>query len=1552
MRTLVLLCVGCAVSACLSPGAECPEGLCLHGACVRADGGFACDCHSGWAGARCERCAAGFHLAGEECQPDDACAPNPCRHGTCSIAGGVAVCACDAGWAGERCDRCADGLQDNDGDGMCRPDCAHSGLSCAPLACSDLGGEARCQGTRPCAVRVRYRPEGAPPRAVFLRGEWNGWDLSEPLQPDPDGALSREVTLPAGDYGYKFYDPDADRWFLDQANPYTKWIAGVQNSRLRVPDCQRPLLYLVRPVESGAGAISFAVQAAPGRDGTAIDAASAVASRNRQALAGAFDERTGRFEIRESNLAPGKHSFRFDVRDAAGRAAEPLYLPLWLEEAPFDWRDAVLYFPMIDRFRNGDALNDAPVPGADPKANWQGGDFAGLRAAVEDGFFDDLGVNALWLSSVSQNTAGGWPGSDGRSYSGYHSYWPVSSGHSAARPLAGVQTVEPHFGTAEMLRSLIDAAHARGMRVIADLVLNHVHQESPLWARHKNDQPPWFSPLYVCGWDRPIECWFAPYLPDIDYTNLDALETMVEHAAWLLREFDLDGFRVDAVKHFLHDVGWALRARLDETVGPGARPYLLGETFTGEDGAGQIAEYLGPRELDGQFDFPLYWQTVKTLLREEEGLDALARRLTQTRESYGPGAVMSNFLGNHDVCRALSHAAGDIADLWGNGAREQGWNDPPGLPAGELPYQRLRMAWTFLFSLPGVPLVYYGDEFGMEGAGDPDNRRPMRFSGHSLQQLQTLEHLRRLAFARRAHPALRRGESETLLLDPDGLLWAYGLSSGADRAVAALNRDGASRRREIPVGPLGLAEGDVLYDAVGGGAARVSGGRLALDVPGRGSALLLPADACHPNPCLEAGRSVCEPLPAGRHRCRCDAGSHEFGGTCVPVCSGGQDLCLAARPSFYSLPSANGHGVVVVDLLRRRVADLFEHPYRNFDEGETTRDVLWDSYLGLRAPGVNTWLSEVPLVEAGYLQESGIARFRQRVGDLEVESFYYAPFELSRPALVMVGRVTNRGAQPVNASLYTLHNFHLGNVSAADPAHPDAAGERVLFWADRGAYVESGPAGVVVHRPLSAPSHRGATPDNPYPALLAGSDLADTADSGVGDDRVAGFQKDFGLEPGGEGWFGVASVFSPVADEAVFAELEAAFGGREERAVLEAALAEWDAWRRPAPAGLSPAERAVFRQSEALLRQGQVREEVARARGQILASLPPGQWNIAWVRDMCYAVAALVRLGHFPEAREALRFMLEADAGYYPAEVGAPYQISVVRYFGRGREESDTNADGPNIEFDGFGLFLWVLAEYVTASGDEEFLDLYWTTIRDRVANVLVGLIDPMSGLVRPDSSIWEVHWNGRQKRFAYTSAAGARGLCAAALMAEARGEAALAESWRQAGAGIRDAMALRLRDADGALAGSLEELAGGTGARDVAVVEALNGALFDPLGATARATLDAIELELGTRTGLGFIRNDDGGWYDTQEWAVAGLWVSAAARRAGRAERADRLLGWITAQALANFNLVAELHDPVTGAFLGAVPMIGYGAGAYVLAQLLRLDPSPPPPVCGAYAP
>jgi GH15 family glucan-1,4-alpha-glucosidase len=253
--------------------------------------------------------------------------------------------------------------------------------------------------------------------------------------------------------------------------------------------------------------------------------------------------------------------------------------------------------------------------------------------------------------------------------------------------------------------------------------------------------------------------------------------------------------------------------------------------------------------------------------------------------------------------------------------------------------------------------------------------------------------------------------------------------------------------------------------------------------------------------------------------------------------------------------------------------------------------------------------------------------------------------------------------------------------------------ERIQYQPSTGAYLETGPGGILIHQPLGASDHHGCTPDNPWQALQAGQDLAGTADSGTGDDRVAGFQKDFTLSPGASGWFGVVTAFERFGDEvALVQDVTDAYGTATADQVLEEALDAWEDWRNPAPASLSPAERLVWRQSEAVLRQGQVWEGSDSSHGQILASLPPGNWNICWMRDMAYAIVALVRAGHLAEARAALEFVLEADSGLYELDyVGVPYQVTITRYFGRGKEETDFNEDGPNIEFDGFGLYLWAL---------------------------------------------------------------------------------------------------------------------------------------------------------------------------------------------------------------------------------------------------------------------
>ncbi len=716
------------------------------------------------------------------------------------------------------------------------PDGAPADIATDDASSHDGGPDAT--GTpipRPCAVTLTYRPQ-APASSVTVPGEWNGWDKAAHPMQDPDGDGTFEVTLgpgdvPPGEWGYKFL-VDGTAWVFDPGNPLVKYVGAdfTENSRLIMPDCEAPLLTLVSArADWPSRTMDLVVQAYTGVSGRPLDPASLRVEQGGEALPGDwFHPDSQRFEVHRTDVSPGKHSFVFRAANARGEAV-PLFVPVWLEERPFSWRDAVLYFAMTDRFHDGDPGNDQPagcLP-AGHKANWIGGDFAGLRQKIEEGYFDSIGVNAIWVSPANANPSGCFPGDLGLQYTAYHGYFPVS-----------LDQTDAHFGSLDDLRALTAAAHARGIRVLMDLAANHVHEDSSLWSLHKD----WFhtTPI-LCGEDdnwtkHPLDCWFQPYLPDLDYRNLDALNAVTDAAmAWAM-EADLDGFRVDAVKHMVHDFGRTLRHKVRTRLETSGVPfYLVGETF---DGLDKIKEYVSDVELHGQFDFPLYWAVLGAFARDQTGLCAVADTLQASSTAYGPGAVMSNFLGNHDVPRFLSHAAGQIPSDNPNDPTVKwiGWNDPPQAPPSEDPYRRLVMAFAFLMTVPGVPLVYYGDEVGMPGAGDPDNRRPMTFEGLSPVQEWVRTSVGVLAQARRDHPAARTGQFRRLACEAEAL--AYALTSPGDLVVAAFSR-AADRTLTLDLSGLSGVPG-TLTDVLTGQTSPVSGGKVQVTIPRLGVRVLVP----------------------------------------------------------------------------------------------------------------------------------------------------------------------------------------------------------------------------------------------------------------------------------------------------------------------------------------------------------------------------------------------------------------------------------------------------------------------------------------------------------------------------------------------------------------------------------------------------------------------------------------------------------------------------------------------------------------------------------------
>jgi MYXO-CTERM domain-containing protein len=685
-----------------------------------------------------------------------------------------------------------------------------------------------------------------------------------------------------------------------------------------------------------------------------------------------------------------------------------------------------------------------------------------------------------------------------------------------------------------------------------------------------------------------------------------------------------------------------------------------------------------------------------------------------------------------------------------------------------------------------------------------------------------------------------------------------------------------------------------------------------------------------------------------------------------------------------------------------------------------SRDLLYDAYFGIRVLGDQAWLTTAPVDldasgyaahELGALGGTGVATMVQGLGPLTATQYFFAPRGLPHAAFAMILRITNTGDAPLDSvQAFSLHNFHLGFGRPGVMQDLGEQGETVTYDGSNGRndLLERAFAGVVVARPLgkvarhAASSAASPASANVYQIVADGgtTDLPDlNGQAPTADGSVSAFQLDLGhIDAGQDVWTGVvfAHHADPFAGATAQAWLDEWVDGRGAEEVLEDEIASWASFQASlaVPAGLEAGEEGLLRQSAVVLAMAQNKEDTAylrellttdgetrysrfgalpatvshKGKGAVLASLPPGQWTYAWIRDGSYAAAAMAELGMEGPARDALEYYLNAEAGRFQGwdELSSydmpPYQISLVRYHGFGVEETDFNDFGPNLELDGFGLFLWALGRYEAATGDTGLADQHWATISQRVADVLVALIDPETGLVRRDSSIWETHWNGRERAWAYTSITAARGLCDAADVADRRGETELAEKYSAAGESIRAAIAARLTDGEGAIASNVEELAAGEGYWDAAVLDAIAMGLFDPKGAIATATLKGIQTHLATEAGAGWARNDDrfdhggasdlspwGSDYDSAEWVITDLRGAVATRLAGDVERSDRLLAWVRDQSLANYLAVSETYDEQTGTYKFNAPMAGFGAGAYALA-LLHREGAEVDPACGAY--
>jgi cyclomaltodextrinase / maltogenic alpha-amylase / neopullulanase len=455
-----------------------------------------------------------------------------------------------------------------------------------------------------------------------------------------------------------------------------------------------------------------------------------------------------------------------------------------------DQSKLMMYFLLVDRFFNGDFSNDRPEanPEIDIRANFHGGDLAGVLQQLEKGYFDSLGVNAIWLSPLAQNVEGAYREypAPHRMFTAYHGYWPVSLNRPDTR-----------FGSEEILKQLVDRSHEKDYKVLLDFVSNHMHEAAPLMANH----PEWKTELDLPDgrknirlWDEQrLTTWFDTFLPSIDYSNAAAVETVTDSVVYWLEHYGLDGFRHDATKHIPEEYWRALTKKIRQKVERnGKKIYQIGETYGDRE---LIGSYVGSNMLDGQFDFSLFWDARSCFIEEQEPMTRLAESMQASLAQFGSHHRMGNITGNHDMPRFSSYAGGDLR--FDEDAQKATWERTVGV-GDSIAYRRMAMMAAFIYTVPGVPVIYYGDEIGMPGAADPDNRRPMKFEGLNPSEQGLLNQFKELADLRKSNIALLYGDVK--IIEACQKLLVYERSYFNQKITVVLNKDDKKREITLPDG--------------------------------------------------------------------------------------------------------------------------------------------------------------------------------------------------------------------------------------------------------------------------------------------------------------------------------------------------------------------------------------------------------------------------------------------------------------------------------------------------------------------------------------------------------------------------------------------------------------------------------------------------------------------------------------------------------------------------------------------------------------------------------
>lgn len=441
-------------------------------------------------------------------------------------------------------------------------------------------------------------------------------------------------------------------------------------------------------------------------------------------------------------------------------------VPIWL-------REAVIYQIFVDRFAPGEGRpwrEDQPLDG------FWGGTLRGVTEALP--YLESLGVTCLWLSPIFSS--------------------PTHHGYDATDYLA----IEPRLGTADDLRGLIEAAHARDMRVLLDFVANHVSNEHPAFVRAREGAGSSERSWFTFQPDGTYRSFFGvASMPQVNTDDPGARAMLIGAARhWLER--GADGFRLDYANGPSHAF-WAAFRQATRAVAPASA--TIGEIV---ESAAVQRSYAG--RLDGTLDFLLLQQLRAFVAFDLIGPLAFHRFLTRHLAYFPADFVLPTFLDNHDMNRFLWIVRGDT--------------------------RRLKLAALLQFTLPRPPIIYYGTEAGATQQHDleyPDGSRKMEESRTPMpwgdeQDTDLIDFYRRLIAWRRPHLASLSGERVLRHWNARGLY----VTMIGDGLMLALNRTGAAERVPVPAGAT--------IEQATDDAARYERGELSLP-PFVGAILSLPA---------------------------------------------------------------------------------------------------------------------------------------------------------------------------------------------------------------------------------------------------------------------------------------------------------------------------------------------------------------------------------------------------------------------------------------------------------------------------------------------------------------------------------------------------------------------------------------------------------------------------------------------------------------------------------------------------------------------------------------